>query len=163
MKLPALLTLIMLASNFDSFAQQKDTTTDPQTSQKIRAISGAYDEAVNNNNAAALATLFTENAVFVSDRGQIHGRQAIENWYAGAFQVWHPRNHIGTPDGNVPHINCSGGDEAWETGEGSETEQGRPGHPIQSKGYWSTIYIREGDDWKIAMLIYNLTPAHGRD
>jgi hypothetical protein len=62
-----------------------------------------------------------------------------------------------------PHINCTGGDEAWETGEWSETEQGKPHHPIQSKGYWSTIYIREGDNSKIAMLIYNLTPAHSRD
>jgi hypothetical protein len=31
------------------------------------------------------------------------------------------------------------------------------------KGYWSTIYIRAGDDWKIRMLIYNLTPTRGRD
>jgi SnoaL-like protein len=94
----------VLGSSLVSFAQQKDTTTDPQTTQKIRAISRAYDETVNNNNAAALAAVFTEHAVFVSDRGPIHGRQAIENWYAGMFQILHPRNHIGTPDGTVPTL-----------------------------------------------------------
>jgi hypothetical protein len=90
MKLQALLVVIVLGSSLVSFAQQKDTTTDPQTTQKIRAISRAHDETVNNNNAAALAAVFTDDAVFVSDRGPIHGRQAIENWYAGMFQVLHP-------------------------------------------------------------------------
>jgi ketosteroid isomerase-like protein len=96
----------------------------------------------------------------VSDRGPIHGRQSIENWYAGVFQVWHPRNHIGKPDGNTPHIIGTAGSEAWETGEWSETGEGKAGRPIQIKGYWSTIDMREGDNWKIGMLIYNLTPAH---
>ncbi|MBV8277906.1 MAG: DUF4440 domain-containing protein [Verrucomicrobia bacterium] len=155
----ALLILVLLATSFKGFAQRNNTATDPEITQKIRALSKAYDDAVNNNDAATLAAFFTEDAVLVSDRGPIRGRKAIENWYAGIFQVWHPRNHVGTPDGTDPHVSCLSGDEAWETGEWSETEQGKPGRPIQSKGYWSTIYIREGVDWKIAMVIYNVTPA----
>ena len=160
----ALLIFVLLASSFDGFAQHNNTTTtDPQITQQIRTLSRAYDDAFNNNDAVTLAALFTEDAVLVSDRGPIHGRKAIENWYSGVFQVWHPRNHIGTPDGNDPHVSCFSGDEAWETGEWSQTEQGKPGRPIQSKGYWSTVYIREGVDWKIRMLIYNVTPAKSRD
>jgi ketosteroid isomerase-like protein len=155
----ALLIFVLLATSFDSFAQHNNTTTDPQVTQKVRVLSRAFDDAVNNNDAAAVAALFTEDAVLVSDRGPIHGRKAIENWYSGVFQALHPRNHIGTPDGNDPHVSCFSGDEAWETGEWSETEQARPGRPIQSRGYWSTVYIREGADWKIGMLIYNVTPA----
>jgi ketosteroid isomerase-like protein len=155
----ALLIFVLLATSFDSFAQHSNTTTDPQITQKVRVLSRAFDDAVNNNDAAAVAALFTEDGVLVSDRGRIHGRKAIENWYSGVFQAWHPRNHIGTPDGNDPHASCFSGDEAWETGEWSETEQARPGRPIQSRGYWSTVYIREGADWKIGMLIYNVTPA----
>jgi ketosteroid isomerase-like protein len=138
----ALLIFVLLATSFDSFAQHNNTTTDPQITQKVRVLSRAFDDAV-----------------LVSDRGPIHGRKAIENWYSGMFQTWHARNHIGTPDGNDPHVSCFSGDEAWETGEWSETEQARPGRPIQSRGYWSTVYIREGADWKIGMLIYNVTPA----
>jgi hypothetical protein len=51
------------------------------------------------------------------------------------------------------------GKEVWETGEWSETGQGETGDPIQIKGYWSAIDTREGDDWKIRMLTYNITPA----
>jgi ketosteroid isomerase-like protein len=155
----ALVIFVLLATSFDSFAQHNNTTTDPQITQKIRVLSRTFDDAVNNNDAAAVAALFTEDGVLVSDRGPIHGRKAIENSYSGVFQVWHPRNHIGTPDGNDPHVSCFSGDEAWETGEWSETEQPRPSRPIQSRGYWSTVYIREGADWKIGMLIYNVTPA----
>ena len=43
-------------------------------------------------------------------------------------------------------------------GDWSETEQFK-GRPIQSRGYWSTIYVREGVDWKVRMVIYNVTPA----
>ena len=155
----ALLIFVLLVTSLASFAQHNNTATDPQITQKVRVLSRAFDDAVNNNDAAAVAALFTEDAVLVSDRGPIHGRKAIENWYSGVFQTWHPRNHIGTPDGNDPHVNCFSGDEAWETGEWSETEQARPGRPIQSRGYWSTVYIREGADWKIGMVIYNVTPA----
>jgi ketosteroid isomerase-like protein len=161
MKIRFLPAFVGLAIGFavPTFAQQKDTV-DPQTTQKIRALSKAYDEAVSNNDAAAVAALFTEDAVFVSDRGPIHGRQAIQNWYIGVFQVWHPKNHIGKPDGNAPHILGTTGSEAWETGEWSETGQGKAGRPVPINGYWSTIDILEGDDWKIEMLIYNLAPAH---
>jgi ketosteroid isomerase-like protein len=155
----ALLLFAILTTSLDGFAQNNNPKTDPETTQKIRALSRAFDNAVNNNDAAAVAALFTEDGVLVSDRGPIRGRKAIETWYSGVFQAWHPRNHVGIPDGNDPHVSCFSGDEAWETGEWSETEQAGTGRPIQSRGYWSTVYIREGVDWKIAMVIYNVTPA----
>jgi hypothetical protein len=40
-------------------AQQKDTA-DPQTAQKILAITLAFNEASVNSDAAAIADLFTE-------------------------------------------------------------------------------------------------------
>jgi hypothetical protein len=40
------------------FAQQKDAV-DPQITEKPNAIIKAYDEAVNNNDAAAIAALYT--------------------------------------------------------------------------------------------------------
>jgi uncharacterized protein (TIGR02246 family) len=137
---------------------QQTNTVDPQTTHKLHTTSKAYDEAVSNNDLAAIAALFTEDAVFVSDGGPIHGRAAIEQWYTGVFQVWHPQNHIGTPDGNTPRV--TNDSEAWETGAWSETGRDKAGRRIQIRGYWSTIYVREGDNWKIAMLIYNVTPTH---
>jgi ketosteroid isomerase-like protein len=133
-------------------------TPDPQLREALEAISKKYDEAVNNNDAAALAALYMEDAVFVTDAGPIYGRQAIEKWHAGAFQKWHHKNHISTRDQYSPHIIGRVGNEVWETGEWSETLKGETG-PIQIKGYWSAIDRREGDDWKIQMVTWNINPA----
>jgi hypothetical protein len=33
------------------------------------------------------------------------------------------------------------------------------GDPIQMKGYWGAVIVREGDVWKFRMLTWNITPA----
>jgi hypothetical protein len=54
------------------------------------------------------------------------------------------------------------GNEVWEIGEWSQTIQGQNGDPIQLKGYWSTIDVREGDAWKTRMMTYNITPTEAK-
>jgi uncharacterized protein (TIGR02246 family) len=139
--------------------KQKDALTDPQTTQKILAIGKAYDEGENNSDEAAIAALFTEDAVFVTPGGAIIGRQAIKKWYADHYQGWQSKNHVIKLDGNAVHSIGTAGNQLWATGEWSDTGQGKTGGPTQVKGYWSAIYNREGDAWKIRMLTWNLTPA----
>ena len=43
-------------------------------------------------------------------------------------------------------------------GEWSNTTKGQNGGPMQPKGYWANIQVREGDDWKIRLDIFNVTP-----
>jgi uncharacterized protein (TIGR02246 family) len=62
------------------------------------ALAKKYDEADNNNDAAALAALFTEDAVIVPETGPVNGREAIEKWYADLFQKVHDSNHVVTVD-----------------------------------------------------------------
>ena len=71
MKTHLLGALVGLAISFalPTYAQQKDLA-DPQTTQKILAIAKAYAEAINNNDPAAIAALFTRDAVFVTTEGQ---------------------------------------------------------------------------------------------
>jgi uncharacterized protein (TIGR02246 family) len=138
--------------------QEKDIA-DPQLRQQQDAGSKKYDEAVNNNDAAAVAALYTEDAVFVTDRGPVYGRQAIEKWYADVFREWHPKNHTSKSDQYSPHPI---GTAMWSDGDWSETGQGQTGEPIQIKGYWSEIKVREGDAWKIRMLTWNITPAEAK-
>jgi uncharacterized protein (TIGR02246 family) len=155
-----LLAFVGLAVRFalPTFGQQTHTL-DPQTTQKILAIGEAYNEAVNQHDAAALAALYTEDAVFVTDGGPVHGRQAIEQWYAKVFEGWRPQNHAGTFDGNAVHPIGTGGDAIWATGEWSETGQGPNGSPAPIRGYWSAVDVREGDGWKIRVMAYNVSPA----
>src|SRR6516164_5505791 len=100
----ACLPLVWLAVSFalPTYAQQKDLA-DPQTTQKLLAAVKAVDDAVNNNDPAAMAALYTRDAVFVTPEGPIIGRQAIQKWYTDLYQWWHrpSKNHITKCDGNA--------------------------------------------------------------
>jgi ketosteroid isomerase-like protein len=117
-----------------------------------------FDEAWKNNDAAALAALYTEDAVLVTDIGPFYGREAIEKYYANLFKQFHFSNHISKRDQYSPHIIGTAGNEAWSNGEWSQTYQVNDGRPIQLKGYWSNIQVREGDAWKTRMTMSNVTP-----
>jgi len=99
MKIPLLLALAGLAISFavPAIAQQKDTA-DPQHREALAAYNKKEDEARNNNDAVALAALYTEDAVLVNDTGPIYGRDAIEKHYADVFKQVHLSNHIETGD-----------------------------------------------------------------
>ena len=157
MKTRLLGALVGLAISFalPTFAQQKETI-DPQLIEQIDAFDKKFAEAVNNNDAAAVAALYTENATFVTDRGPIYGRQAIEKWYAEVFKTWHPKNYIGATDPKSPRI-IGTADNIAANGEWSMTLQGKNGESIPLKGYWAAIYVREGDDWKCRLDAYNVT------
>jgi ketosteroid isomerase-like protein len=132
---------------------------DPQLRQQLAVKSKKFDDACNNNDAAAVAAFFTEDAVLVADTGPIYGRQAIEKSYADMFQKWRVSNHISKRDQYSPHIIGTAGDEAWSNGEWSLTLQDhQDGGPIQRKGYWSSVDVREGDAWKDRMQTWNITP-----
>jgi ketosteroid isomerase-like protein len=83
MKMRLVLILAGLAISFawPAFAQQTNTP-DPELRQRLLAVVKKHGEAINNNDAAACAALFTEDAVLVNDTGPIYGREAIERWYA---------------------------------------------------------------------------------
>jgi ketosteroid isomerase-like protein len=132
---------------------------DPQTTQAIRALSSAYDQATNKNDAAALAALYTEDAVFVTDAGTVYGRQEIKKWHEYVFEQLRPKNHISAPDEKSPHTIGSAANDIWATGDWSETIQGQDGVTIHHGGYWSAVDTREGDVWKIRMLTWNITPS----
>jgi ketosteroid isomerase-like protein len=161
MKTRSLLTLFGLAICFalPIFAQQKDTP-EPRISQQrdllgipdaladFGELSGKLDDAYNKNDAEAAAALFTEDGVLVTPDGMVFGRQAIEKWYADTFQRWPVTDFLSRRD----RFRLNAIDNAvWSAGEWWGTLQGQTG-PVFAWGYWSTIYVREGDTWKMRML-----------
>jgi ketosteroid isomerase-like protein len=64
----------------------------------------------------------------------------------------------GKADGNALHVIGTAGNEFGATGEWSETGQGKNSESIPIKGYWASIYVREGDDWKIRLDAWNENP-----
>jgi ketosteroid isomerase-like protein len=117
-----------------------------------------YDDAFNNNDAAAVAAFFTEDAVLVTDKGPVYGREAIEKHFADLFKECHFSNHVGEPDQYSPHVIGTAPNELWSSGDWSLTLQAKIGDPIQLKGHRSEIYVREGDAWKVQMQMWNITP-----
>jgi len=162
MKTRLLGALIGLAISFavPTFAQQKEATLTEQDSQQLGALGKKWVEAMNNNDAAALAALFAQDAVFVTNTGMVYGREAIVKWYADDFQEWHHSNHVTKGDPNSVRIVGTADNVALaSSGEWSETIQGKTGDPIHLEGYWSSICAREGNDWKIRISTFNMIPA----
>jgi ketosteroid isomerase-like protein len=98
MKTRLVVALVGLVISFalPTFAQQKDTV-DPQIIEQLAALPKKFAVAFNNNDAAALAALYTEDAVLVNDSGPVYGRQAIEKWYADLFKQVHFTAHVNKP------------------------------------------------------------------
>jgi ketosteroid isomerase-like protein len=156
-----LLCLSAFAISFvlPTFAQQNGTV-DPRISQQrdllgipdalavFGELSDRLDDAYNNKDAGAAAALFTEDAVLVTLDGIVFGRQAIAKRYAETFQRWSFTDFLSRRD----RLQLNAIDNAvWSVGEWFGNLQGQSG-PVFAWGYWSTIYVREGDAWKIRML-----------
>jgi uncharacterized protein (TIGR02246 family) len=163
----ATLIIPALAISFavPTLAQQKEETGDPQMSAEGRSYDVSrqldekiknYDEAINRNDAAAVASLFTDDAIFVNYGGPLRGREAIEKQYAEWFKQWHHNNHLDIKDSDSLRV-IGTADNIALNGKWSETDQ-QGEASVQLNGYWSAIYVRVGDTWKIRWLTYNVTP-----
>jgi uncharacterized protein (TIGR02246 family) len=148
-----LLVALGLAINLalPTFAQQTGTP-DPQLRQMIDEFAKKYAEAVNNNDAAAVAAFYTEDGVFVTTDGPKYGHDAILNFYADLFRQFHFSNYSSKADQYSPRLIGTDGSETLEIGEWSCTVEGHDGSPIQLKGYYSSIDVRKGGGWKISMV-----------
>ena len=135
--------LVGLAISFalPTFAQQKETV-DPQLIQNLHdtIISKKYNDAINNHDATAIAALFTEDAIFVTDTvGPLYGRQAIEKFYADNFMGWQPKNHTSTTD---PHsARMLGPDNLTRAGVWSETGKAKTVRMSQSRAIGQRLIL----------------------
>lgn len=141
-----------------TFAQQ-NAKPDPQVIEQLGALGQKYYEAYANNDASALAALYTWDAIIVTPQGPVYGRDAIQYWYADQFEQWHPKNHIDKVDPDSLRLIGTAGDAVSLTGKWRETIQDPNGRLTEAKGYWSAIDVREGDTWKIRLDTFNVTPA----
>jgi uncharacterized protein (TIGR02246 family) len=136
---------------------QRDLLGIPKALGEFGELGLKLDEAYNKNDASAVAALFTEDGVLVVQDGMFCGRQAIEKRYADILQRW----PITTFSDQRCQLNAID-DAVWSVGESWSTLQSEAG-PKFEKGYWSAIYVREGDDWKIRMLTISDRPKPSRD
>jgi uncharacterized protein (TIGR02246 family) len=137
--------------------QQRDLLGVPKAIDDFGALSLKLEEAFKENDASAIAALFTEDGILVASDGMFSGRQAIEKRYDDLFQ----QSPITTVSGQRYQLNAID-DAVWSVGEWWSTNQTETGPKFEG-GYWSAIYIHEGDDWKIRLLTLAERPKPSRD
>jgi type II secretory pathway pseudopilin PulG len=137
------IAIVGLAMGFalPSIAQDKNTV-DLQVRQQIEAVFLKFQDAYNNRDAATIGALHTQDAIEVrswpaSDRGGLaSGRQAIAKRFEADFAT-NPGKMVNKfvqlyPIGKAI---C----------EIADTDVG------EWKGQTATIYVRDGDTWKVSI------------
>jgi ketosteroid isomerase-like protein len=136
-----LVTLLGLAISLAvPSSSQEQNKVDPEVRQEIETSLNNFGEAHNKHDAAALAALFTQDAVEVWDwetgGGVVVGRPAIEKRYASEFA-----SNSGEFVSKLIQVHAIGN----EMSAISEFNFG------PWKGYKVWIYVRDADEWKIHM------------
>jgi uncharacterized protein (TIGR02246 family) len=133
-----------------AFAQQQDTV-DPKIADQVRALSTKYYEACNKNDAAAVAALITEDAIWITPHGTLSGRQAIQKDYADRSFSQYQINNVSTKCDQVNKF----GDNVDAIGTWSCSFQDGFGHTKHVKGHFTWIIVREVDNLQIRNDIYD--------
>jgi uncharacterized protein (TIGR02246 family) len=144
MKKRLLYALVGLAIGFavPTFAQEQNTV-DPEVRQQIEALLMKFGEAFNKHDPAAIAALYTQNAIRLESwwsEGAL-GQQAIEKSYAGMLASM-PGEFIG----KVVQVYPIGNDMCVIT---------KDSEGALWKGYKTWICNRDADTWKIRMEYVN--------
>src|SRR6516164_8986637 len=120
-----LLTLVGLAIGFalPTFAQQTNTP-DPKLREAFATLLRKMDDGWVNSDAAALAALYTDDAVHVTfNEPPIYGREAIQKHFENDFKQLHFIKYLSKPEEYSPHVLGTAGNELWGTGEFDQTFQ----------------------------------------
>jgi uncharacterized protein (TIGR02246 family) len=124
-------------------AQQQDTV-DPKIIEQLQEEDKNFEEAYNKHDAAAIAALFTDDAVLVTPHGTFTGRAAIEKKYEKEdFEAYNGSDMVSTTERITPV-----GNELHLTRRFRANYQSY-GSFIRIEGNASPVFVLEGDVWKI--------------
>jgi hypothetical protein len=142
MKIRLLLTLAGLAIGLAVPAlAQAQNTVDPEVRQQIEAVISKFDDAWNNNDAAASVALFTQDAIEVwgwdKSLRAASGRHDIERRYALRLPI---------PDKFSNKLV-----QAYRIGDGICAISELDDPHLKRKDYIVTIFVREADQWKMRL------------
>jgi uncharacterized protein (TIGR02246 family) len=133
---------------FGAAAQQ---TSNQDAWQAGDSVVQAHNKAMQARDAAGVAALYSEDAIFLTPDGPLYGRAAIEKAVAGVLKVI-----ITSEPAKLDQVIMIGDALRLRTGSWSVTVQS-PNGPMPVKGYWSTTDVHDGNSWKIRMETDNVT------
>jgi uncharacterized protein DUF4440 len=152
MKMRLVVAGLAMSFALPTFAQ----TIDPQLRAVVDAIDKTFDDSQNSGDPAPIIAVFAKDGVVVTNVGAFSGHEAIMKYYTDLFKAVKFSNCVSKADLGYPRV--LPGKEMWATGEWSNTVKRDNWGPIDEKGYWSAIYVQEGDAWKKLLLTWNVSP-----
>ena len=139
-------------------AQQVELT-DEQLLGELDAHSEAWDEAFNSNDAAAIAALYTEDAVEITNQGPIYGREALQAHYETLLKTFKFSEHAG--ERHRSYVIDVDNNVVLSHGSYSFTASDDKGNSMPLTGYWSAVSVREDGVWKDRMQTWNVAQSPG--
>jgi ketosteroid isomerase-like protein len=136
--------LLLSPSSPPAVARAAEPSPRATDETSIRAAAKAYREALSKGDAAAIAALWTADADIVDGQGSVLPASAAAA--LGGEPGAGPRPQVALGDTRLRFVAA---DVAIEDGSVSVTPPGAV-HPIE--GWFTAIWVRQGDAWKIAGL-----------
>lgn len=109
------------------------------------AATSKYEQATASKDAAKIAELFTEDAVFQIPAGMFKGREAIQQHRESSIKSGAQKEDISVAGARrIGDVVYDYGEVTLHIKSQSETKD--------LKLHWGAVLTRSGDDWKIALL-----------
>jgi uncharacterized protein (TIGR02246 family) len=112
----------------------------------IEATNARFVQAANSGDTVRVASLYTEDAVLLAPNApMMRGRQEIKGFFDGLVQ------QMGLPELGLHTLQVEEhGELAWEVGAYTMKLAG-----TSDAGKYVVVWKRQGDDWKLAVDIWN--------
>jgi len=117
----------------------------------VNAFTAKYEQAVESKDAAKLAELFTQDAVFQNPAGVFKGRAAIQQYREGGFKAGVEKEDISIAGAE------KSGDIIYDYGDTTIHINSKSG-PKELKAHWGAVLTKRDNDWKLTLLTATPVP-----
>ncbi len=122
---------------------------DAEALEVVEGVTQQFEDIASQQDAAAFAQLYMEDGTDLSEGSEVKGREAIEEYYQGAFDAGIAEVSVEVTEAGLM------GDTAY--GAGTFTTRSAEGE-VFGEGNWTGIYKQEGGEWKIHRLMGTAVP-----
>jgi uncharacterized protein (TIGR02246 family) len=152
----AVMALMFLGIALQALAQTNEGTVSPQTKTQLDGLNQKYVTSIQSNDAAQMGTVFTKDAVLVTNKGPLHGQEEIETYFGDLFKNVHVIEHWFHADPATVLVLAP--DKMWCNGNWCMTFELPNGKRMAEEGFWSAVEVKDGDTWKHQLLTFNVIP-----
>jgi uncharacterized protein (TIGR02246 family) len=152
----AMVALMFPGIALQALAQTNEGTVNPQTKTQLDGLNQNYVTSIQSNDATQMGTVFTKDAVLVTNKGPLHGQAEIETYFGDLFKNVHVIEHW--VDADPTTVLVLAPDKMWCNGNWCMTFELPNGKRMAEEGFWSAVEVKEGDTWKHQLLTLNVIP-----